>query len=78
MPISATMWRPRSVPTARCASAISARMPPSPRLSARSTINTYFTVTTMMIDQTIRLRTPRISQRSSPSEAKCTSAARSA
>jgi thiamine pyrophosphate-dependent acetolactate synthase large subunit-like protein len=37
MPISARLQRNRAFSTLRCASAISARIPPSPRLSARST-----------------------------------------
>ena len=39
-------------------SASSARLPPSPLLSARMMIATYFTVTTIIIDQNMRLSTP--------------------
>ena len=35
-----------------------ARLPPSPLLSARMMIMTYLNVTTSIIDQKIRLRTP--------------------
>ena len=50
------------VPTeTRCASAISARMPPSPRLSACMTSITYFTVTISTSDQKIRDRMPMTS-----------------
>ena len=45
----------------RCASAISARMPPSPRLSARMIKVTYLTVTISISDQKISDRMPRIS-----------------
>ena len=41
-------------------SASNARLPPSPLLSARMMIATYFTDTTIIIDQKIRLTTPRI------------------
>ena len=51
---------PRPTET-RCASAISARMPPSPRLSARITRKTYFSVTMMISDQKISDSTPMIS-----------------
>ena len=44
--------------TPRSASAVRARMPPSPRLSARITTTTYFSVTTMISAQTIRERMP--------------------
>ena len=50
------------VPTeTRCASAISARMPPSPWLSARMTRVTYLIVTISTSDQKISDRTPSIS-----------------
>ena len=39
-------------------SARSARLPPSPRLSARVMMATYFSVTTIIIDQKIKLSTP--------------------
>ena len=42
----------------RLISASSARLPPSPLLSARMTMVTYFSVTTIIIDQKIRLRMP--------------------
>ena len=38
-----------------------ARLPPSPLLSARMMTVTYFSVTTIIIDQKIRLSTPNIS-----------------
>ena len=41
--------------------ALSDRMPPSPRLSARITSITYFTVTTRISDQKIRLSMPSTS-----------------
>src|SRR3546814_4394433 len=41
-------------------SASSARLPPSPLLSARMMMVTYFRVTTSIIDQNIRLMTPNI------------------
>ena len=44
----------------RLISASSARLPPSPLLSARMMIVTYLIVTTIIIDQKIRLSTPRI------------------
>ena len=44
-------------PVVRLISASSARLPPSPLLSARMMIMTYFSVTTIIIDQKIRLRT---------------------
>ena len=46
-------------PTARCASAISASVPPSPLLSARSRITTYLTVTMRISAQMISDSTPR-------------------
>ena len=48
----------------RLISASSARLPPSPLLSARMMIMTYLSVTTIIIDQKIRLRTPRMCGRS--------------
>ena len=78
MPSSMTMRLLRSVSATRKASAISARMPPSPRLSARRTKKTYFTVTVRISDQMIIDRMPRISQRSIPPSVKCSSEARSA
>ena len=58
MPISVSALR-MPVPTdTRCASAISARMPPSPRLSACMTSITYFTVTISTSDQKISDRMP--------------------
>ena len=44
--------------TARCASAIRASVPPSPWLSARSRISTYFSVTTTISAHRIRDTTP--------------------
>ena len=46
------------LPTARCASAISASVPPSPLLSARSRMTTYFSVTTTMSAHRISESTP--------------------
>ena len=45
-------------PSARKASAVNAKVPPSPLLSARSRISTYFRVTTMISDQKISDSTP--------------------
>ena len=45
----------------RCASAINARIPPSPRLSACMISITYFTVTISTSDQKIRDRMPMTS-----------------
>ena len=42
----------------RLISASRARLPPSPLLSARMMIVTYFSVTMIIIDQKIRLSTP--------------------
>ena len=42
------------------AKANKAKMPPSPRLSARITNKTYFRVTTKMMDQKISDKIPRI------------------
>ncbi len=61
MPTSVSALR-TPVPTeTRCASAISARMPPSPRLSACMISVTYFTVTMSTRDQKMRERMPRTS-----------------
>ena len=61
MPTSVSALR-TPVPTeTRCASAISARMPPSPRLSACMISITYFTVTMSTSDQKISDRMPRTS-----------------
>jgi hypothetical protein len=78
MPSRDTSQRPRGVRATRCASAISASTPPSPRLSARSTMNTYFTVTVSSSAQMMRDRTPKISPRSTPSAEKCRRDARRA
>ena len=48
-------------------SASSARLPPSPLLSARMMMVTYFSVTTIIIDQNIRLITPMMCGGSSAS-----------
>ncbi len=61
MPTSPTVARMAGLTQTRWASAMSARMPPSPRLSARITSMTYFTVTIRISDQKIRERMPRIS-----------------
>ncbi len=45
-------------PVERLMSASSARLPPSPLLSARMMIVTYLIVTMIIIDQKIRLKTP--------------------
>ena len=47
-------------PSVRLISASKARLPPSPLLSARMMIVTYFRVTMIIIDQKIRLRTPKM------------------
>jgi len=44
----------------RCTSASSARLPPSPRLSARMMMATYFKDTSSMIAQNTSDSTPRI------------------
>ena len=44
-------------------SAISAKMPPSPRLSARSRMNTYFSVTMSSSAHTISDSTPNTASR---------------
>ena len=46
-------------PNARCPSAISDSVPPSPLLSARNSSSTYLAVTTMNNDHRISERTPR-------------------
>ena len=48
------------VPERRWISASSARLPPSPLLSARMMIETYLTVTIIISDQNIRLMTPKM------------------
>ena len=78
MPISAKAQRSRAFSTLRCASAISAKIPPSPRLSARSTKATYFTVTVRISDQMIRLSRPSTSHASTPPSSKWLAAARMA
>jgi hypothetical protein len=57
MASAATVGR-RRADTVRCASEASARIPPSPRLSARRMTITYFSVTTVNSDQEIRESTP--------------------
>ena len=47
-------------PSVRLMSASSARLPPSPLLSARMMIVTYFSVTMIIIDQKMRLSTPKM------------------
>ncbi len=47
--------------------ASSARLPPSPLLSARMMMATYLIVTTIIIDQNIRLSTPMMCSGSSAS-----------
>ena len=47
--------------------ASSARLPPSPLLSARMMMTTYLIVTTIIIDQNIRLITPMMCAGSSAS-----------
>ena len=61
MPIRDRMRRRLEPADTRWASAMSARMPPSPRLSARMTRSTYFTVTIRINDQKISDRMPMIS-----------------
>ena len=61
MPTMASVLRIEALTATRCASAISARMPPSPWLSARITSITYFTVTTSTSDQKNSDRMPRTS-----------------
>ena len=78
MPITTTTQRPRVVTLVRSANAISARMPPSPRLSARMMTMTYLTVTVSISAQNTRLSTPRISHRSIPPSWKWSKEARSA
>ena len=45
-------------PSARVASAVNDRVPPSPLLSARSRISTYFSVTVTISAQTMSESTP--------------------
>ena len=71
MPTKARMTRSRSLATPRWARAIRARMPPSPRLSARMTSMTYLTVTTRINDQKISERTPSTSHEVTPVGLKC-------
>ena len=61
MPTIASVLRIAVLTATRWASAISARMPPSPWLSARITSITYFTVTISTSDQKNSDRMPRIS-----------------
>ena len=56
MPSSST--QPERRGTKRCASAISASVPPSPLLSARMRKMTYLTVTIRISAQVTRLTTP--------------------
>ena len=58
MPSRTTIPPPRLPPSAREASAISASVPPSPLLSARSRISTYLAVTTKSSAQMISDRMP--------------------
>ena len=71
---------PALLPSARCASAISASVPPSPLLSARSRITTYLSVTTTISAHRISDSTPstasRVGAPSAPTAA--TTASRSA
>jgi len=53
-----TMITLRGLPSARWVSAMSAMVPPSPLLSARTRISTYFSVTMMISDQRISDSTP--------------------
>ena len=66
MPTSASVAFSRGPCATRCASAISARMPPSPRLSACITSSTYLTVTISTSDQKISDRMPSTSQVAMP------------
>ena len=56
MPSASTTGARR--PSARKARAVRASVPPSPLLSARNRINTYFSVTTKISDQKISDSTP--------------------
>ena len=58
MPSRTTIAPPRLPPSAREASAISASVPPSPLLSARSRMSTYLAVTTSSSAQMISDRMP--------------------
>ena len=60
---SSTTQRRAPAQCARNASAISASVPPSPLLSARSRISTYLSVTTTISAQKISERTPRTASR---------------
>ncbi len=66
-------------PNARCPSAISDSVPPSPLLSARNSSSTYLAVTTMNSDHRISESTPRTMMRDTgwPSAA-CVTASRNA
>ena len=55
MPAVHRRWRRSCL---RLISASKARLPPSPLLSARMMTDTYLNVTTIIIDQKIRLSTP--------------------
>jgi hypothetical protein len=61
MPVRVRTLRVKLPTDTRCPSAISARMPPSPRLSARRISVTYLVVTTSTRDQKISDRMPMIS-----------------
>ena len=65
------------LPMAVNASAVSANVPPSPLLSARRRISTYFNVTTISSDQKISDKTPNtaawVTTPCSPPEAKMAS-----
>ncbi len=50
---------PRAASVLREMRASKARLPPSPLLSARIRMVTYFKVTTIIIDQKMRLSTPK-------------------
>ena len=66
-------------PSARVASAISESVPPSPLLSARSRISTYFRVTTMISAHTMSESTPSTASRvTGPPSAAATTASRKA
>ena len=55
------LQRALAAPVLRLIRASRARLPPSPLLSARMMMVTYLIVTTIIIDQKIRLSTPRMS-----------------
>ena len=71
MPVRVRVLRTREPTETRCAKAISARMPPSPRLSASRMSRTYFTVTTSTSDQKIKDRIPMISRLVTSPALKC-------